>query len=653
MNPLALLAAGESAVGPTLAVIVGAGMFAQWLAWRTQLPSIIALLIAGLVLGPVTGILNPDDLLGDTLFPIVSLAVALILFEGGLDLPPRELRNTGTAVRRLITIGAVISFVVAWYAAVTIFEISNDVAIVLAAVLVVTGPTVVGPLLRFVRPAGTTGPILRAEGVLIDPIGATGALVAFEIAIADRTDEAILSLVGIVGLTLLAGIGFGLATAFVLDLALQRFLIPDQLAVPITFAFVVASYVASNEIQEESGLLAVTVLGIYLARRDSSTIRQVLEFNESLRTLLISALFILLAARIEAQALRDVLLPSLLFLAVLVFIARPLTVIVSTVRTSLTWRERVFLTTMAPRGIVAAAVSAIFALRLEELGIPDSEKIVPIVFLVIIGTIVVYGFLAGPAARLLGLAEAQAEGVLVVGANAIGRGVAHELKEREIRTLLIDTDPYNVTRAIANGLTARRMSALAEEAVHDLDLRGIGRMLAITSNDEVNALATGKFARVFGRREVFQLAPGKRRSGHAAVPEEYLGRIVGIDGLTFSSLDDRTRQGWKVVGAPVGPTIDDALDESLFVPMIRVIDGQMAFVCRNDAAPTEGEVIGLAAPSLQRQIAADRAAAEREAGADANAVSTPGEPATSASRASDAAAPSAITGSAGPARSSD
>ena len=605
-----VLAASESTIGPTLALIVGAGMVAQWIAWRTQLPSIIALLVAGLLLGPVTGILSPDELLGNTLFPLVSLSVALILFEGGLDLPPREMRNTGTAVRRLITIGAVVTGVVAWYGARTIFDIGDRAAIVLAAVLVVTGPTVVGPLLRFVRPAGTTGPILRAEGVLIDPIGATGALVAFELVIADGADEAVLSLILTVGLTLVAGIGLGLGTAFLLDTALRRFLIPDQLAVPMTFAFVVASYVVSNEIQEESGLLAVTVVGVYLARRDTSTIREVTEFNENLRTLLVSVLFILLAARIEADALREVALPSLAFLAVLVFVARPLSVMVSTVRTPLSWRERVFLMTMAPRGIVAAAVSAIFALRLEEEGIVGAEKIVPIVFLVIIGTIVIYGFLARPAARVLGLAEAQADGVLIVGSHAAGRGIATALKERSIKTLLIDTDPYNVTRAISTGLTARRMSALAENAVESLDLRGIGRLLAITSNDEVNALATGRFARVFGRREVFQLAPGKQRSGQAAVPDEYLGRIVGVDGLTYSTLDERTRQGWRIVGVTAGPSIDEAFAEQQFVPLLRIEDGEMAFICRNDPLPEIGDVIGLAAPVFQRSLEA--AAAETE-----------------------------------------
>lgn len=603
-----LLASSESTIGPTLALILGAGMVAQWLAWRAQIPSIIALLLAGLLLGPVTGFVKPDDLLGGTLFPLVSLAVAVILFEGGLDLPPRELRNTGTVVRRLITIGAVITFLVSWYGAREIFGISDQAAIVLGAVLVVTGPTVVGPLLQFVHPVGPVGPILRLEGVLIDPIGATAALIAFEIVLKDRPNEALATFAGVVILTVVAGVGIGLASAVVLDTALRRFLIPDQLAVPITFTFVVAAFVATNEVQDEAGLLAVTVMGMYLARRESSTIRQVLEFNESLRTLLISVLFILLAARIDPDALRDVALPSLLFLALLVLVARPLSVLVSTARTSLSWRERVFLMTMAPRGIVAAAVSAIFAIRLAEEGIPDATKIVPIVFLVIIGTIVVYGFLAGPAARALGLAEAEANGVLIAGSHGVARGLAIELAKYDVKTLLVDTDPYNVTKAIAAGLPAKRMSVLAEEATHDLDLRGIGRLLAFTSNDEVNALATARFTRVFGRREVFQLTPGRRHMGDSSVPQEHLGRLIGIDGITYSTIDERSRQGWKMRSARGGPAIEAAVDDKLFIPVVRVLEGKMAFLCHNDPVATDGIVIGLAAPSIQRQLDDDAAA---------------------------------------------
>lgn len=597
----AVLAATDSAVGPALAIIVCAGMVAQWLAWRAQLPSIIALLVTGLVLGPVLGVVDPDELLGDTLFPIVSLSVALILFEGGLDLPPRELRNTGTVVRRLITVGAAVAFGIGWISARELFGISNQASIVLAAVLVVTGPTVVGPLLRFVRPAGKAGPILRAEGVLIDPIGATAALIAFEVVLVDAPDQALLRVLGIVLLTIVGGAGIGLGAAMALDVALRRFLIPDQLAVPITLAFVIGGFVIANEVQEEAGLLAVTVLGIYLARRDSSTIRKVLEFNESLRTVLISALFILLAARIQPQQLSDVLVPSLAFLAVLVLVARPLSVIASTVRTSLPWRERLFLMAMAPRGIVAAAVSAIFALRLEEEQIPDADAIVPIVFLVIIGTITVYGLLAGPAARRLGLAESHADGVLVAGANSVARGLATTLREHDIKATLVDTDAYSVARAVAGGSPARRMNVLSDDAVTDLDLRGIGRLLALTSNDEVNALAAERYSRVFGRREVYQLAPTTRPGG-TTVPAEYLGRILGIAPITYEQLDERSRQGWRVISIPVRPTVTEAFEDGQLIAMMRIVEGRLAILCRDDPLPTTGHVIGLASPALRRSI---------------------------------------------------
>jgi hypothetical protein len=348
----------------------------------------------------------------------------------------------------------------------------------------------------------------------------------------------------------------------------------------------------------------VTVMGIWLARRDSAAVRQLLEFNESLRTLLISALFILLAARIEPDQLRDVAMPSIAFLALLVFVARPLSVISATIRSSLSWRERLFLMSMAPRGIVAAAVSAIFAIRLEEEGVRGAELIVPIVFLVIIGTIVVYGFLAGPIARKLGLAEARANGVLIVGAHSIARGLAKSLNDLDVTTMLVDTDPYNVTRSVALGLPARRLSVLTEEATHELDLRGIGRILALTSNDEVNALATTRFARVFGRRETFQLAPSEKRRS-AALPEELLGRIIGIEGLDYGTIDERTRQGWRVRAAPAGEPTSTAADDGSFLPIARVFQGQLSFICRNDAVPTQGTVIGLAAPSMQQDL--DRA----------------------------------------------
>lgn len=600
MHTSSLLAI-DSAIGPTLAVVVGVGMLAQWIAWRTQIPSIILLLVSGLVLGPVAGVVDPDAFLGESLFPIVSISVALILFEGGLDLPPRELNTAGTVVQRLVSIGALLTFLVAAWTAYQLFDVSRGAASVMAAVLVVTGPTVVGPLLRFVRPSGKTGPMLRAEGILIDPIGATASLVAFEVALTNEPGDAFTTVLGVIGLTLLAGLGFGLVLGWILDHALRRFLIPDHLGNPIALAMVVVGFVISNEVQEEAGLLTVTVMGIWLARRDSAAVRQLLEFNESLRTLLISALFILLAARIETDQLQDVIVPSLAFLAVLVFVARPLSVLASTVRTSLSWRERLFLMTMAPRGIVAAAVSAIFAIRLEEEGVRGAELIVPVIFLVIIGTIVVYGFLAGPAARALGLAEAHATGVLIVGAHSTGRQLAQALDQQGIRTMLVDTDPYNVTRSVALGLPARRLSVLTDDASHEIDLRGIGRIVSLTPNDEVNALTSSRFARVFGRRETFQLAPSEREQ-QGGLPEDLLGRIIGIKGLDYATVDERTRQGWRVRSSPADEAIAASTEAGLFVPLARVFDGQLGFICRNDAVPTQGVVIGLAAPSVQKDL---------------------------------------------------
>jgi NhaP-type Na+/H+ or K+/H+ antiporter/gamma-glutamylcyclotransferase (GGCT)/AIG2-like uncharacterized protein YtfP len=594
-----IFASGEVALGPTLAIIVGVGMAAQWLAWRAQIPSIILLLVAGLVLGPVSGVIDPDEFLGGTLFPIVSVSVALILFEGGLDLPPRELKSTGTVVRRLISFGAIITFLVGWWGATKLFDVSNEAAAVMAAVLVVTGPTVVGPILRFVRPSGTTAPILRTEGILIDPIGATAALIAFEVAV--EPGEALNKVLGVVGLTLLAGIGIGFVAAYILDHAMQRFLVPDHLANPIALAMVIVAFVLSNEVQDESGLLTGTVMGIWLARRDSAAVRHLLEFNESLRALLISALFILLAARVETDQLQDVALPSLAFLGLLIFVARPASVLVATIRTSLTWRERLFLMVMAPRGIVAAAVAAIFAIRLEEQGVRGSELIVPVVFLVIIGTIVFYGVLAGPIARALGLAEGRSNGVLIVGAHPIGRSIAKGLDGLGVRVMLVDTDPYNVTRSIANGLPSRCLSVLTEEASHELDLRGIGRILALTTNDEVNALATTRFARVFGRRETFQLAQSEKpRAG--VLPDELLGRIIGINGLSYAILDEKTREGWRVRSTQAGAAIDAAFEAGLFMPIARVFDGELSFICRNDAVPTQGTIVGFADPVIQREF---------------------------------------------------
>lgn len=494
--------------------IVVLGVVAQWTAWRFRLPSILLLLVVGLLAGPVTGLLDPDELLGDLLLPLVSISVGLILFEGGLSLPVQELRKTGTVVRNLVTIGVLVTATIAGYSAIFFFGVDSNVAALLGAVVVVTGPTVIGPLLRHVRPVGRIGSIARAEGILIDPIGALLAVLVFEVVVQEELGEATGAVVTAIARTIGFGSAFGLVGAFLLVIVFRRFLVPDELNNLFVLAVVIAVFTGADFAQEESGLFAVTVMGIAVASQRVTPVHHIMEFNETLRVMLISGLFILLAARLEPGRLADIALPGLGFVALLVLFVRPLVVALSTLRSGLGWRDRVFLAWLAPRGIVAAAVSSIFAIRLAETGATEAENIlVPVTFLVIITTIALYGSTAGWLARRLGLSDSDPQGVLFIGAPRWARQIAEELMEHHYRVVMVDTDRANIVAARLAGISTYYGNALSERVLEEIDLSGIGRVIAITSNDEANALAAEHFARILGRREAFQLMPAESQDG--------------------------------------------------------------------------------------------------------------------------------------------
>lgn len=587
-----LAASGSTQVGVSVAILVGVAMTIQWIAWRTQIPSIILLLLAGLALGPVTGVIKPEELLGGGLFQLVSIAVAVILFEGGLELSPRELKLSGGAAGRLITVGASVSCGLGTWAAAGIFGMDTRAALVLAAVLIVTGPTVVGPLLGFVRPSGSVGPTLRAEGILIDPIGATLALIAYEVALVVNPDDTVYVVATTVVQTLLIGGLVGLTGGAALARSMRHFKIPDSLANPIALAAVIVSFVISNSLQEESGLLTVTVMGMWLARTGGAPVRRMHEFYEGLRPLIIGCLFLLLAARVELSSLVSVVVPTLGFCAVLIFLIRPVSVFASTLFSSASWEERAFMAYMAPRGIVAAAVSAIFGLRLAETGIPGAEKIAPITFLVVIVTISFYGFTAAPLAKKLGLSDRDGQGVLIVGGSALGRGIGVQLKALGHRAVILDTDSYNINRSRRLGVEAENVSAITEETSHDLDLRGIGKMLSLTSSDEVNALSAQRFERIFGRESLFHLQATEDPSGYTA---EILGRSFAG---SFQEIDEKIRDGWKV-RLLSADNLNDYSDVSR-IPLIFVSsDGSKLFVASEDKGThTDKSAIALCSPYL-------------------------------------------------------
>ncbi len=497
-----------------LASIIILGILSQWLSWRINLPAILLLLISGMIAGPFLGILKPDDLFGELLFPLVSVSVAIILFEGGLSLRLSELKNVGRVVRNLTTTGILITWTLGFLAAYLVANVAFWPALLLGAILVVSGPTVIIPLLRQIRPSRNVGSILKWEGMVNDPIGAILAVLVFEAIIAGGMQSKTSAIIFGVIQAAVGGTVIGILTAGILVLLLRRYLVPDFLQNPMALMLVVIAYVSANMIQSESGLLAVTIMGVALANQKYVSINHIVEFKESLRVILISSLFIILAAQITLEQLALFEPVHWVFVAILIIIVRPLAVLVSTRKSTLNWRERGFLAWMAPRGIVAAAVVSIFAVRLQELGFEGCGRLVPLTFQVIIGTVIVYGFSGSFVARSLKVAQPNPQGVLFVGAHSWIQEIAKVLQDADFRVTLIDTNWYNVSDARQKGIPAYYADVLSENLLTELQLDGIGRLLALTPNDEVNSLSALHFQDIFGRSEVYQLIPkGHFKSG--------------------------------------------------------------------------------------------------------------------------------------------
>ncbi|HHN78684.1 MAG TPA: hypothetical protein ENK11_08455 [Phycisphaerales bacterium] len=511
---LMLASAGLDGVALALLLIVTLGVGAQWLAWRVRVPSILILLAFGFAVGPgaavITGhsLLDPDALFGDLLLPLVGLCVGVILYEGGLTLRAREITGVGRVVFMLVSVGALVTWLIASLGAGLILGLSVELSVLLGAILIVTGPTVVGPLLQHIRPAGQTGPVLKWEGIVIDPIGAIAAVLVLETVLMGSASEAPLGVALALGLTILAGCGLGLVSAMLLIAFLERFWIPEQLQNPVSLMLVVVSYTLANVIQAESGLLATTVMGIVLANQRRVDIRHILEFKENLRVLIIAALFIVLGARIRPQELGMInWWRAIALLVVLVVVARPVSVWLSTIRAGLSRRERLFMSWMAPRGIVAAAVSSVFALTLDEAR-PDlnAELLVPVTFLIIVGTVCIYGLSTPAVARVLGVSDENPQGILVIGASPVARSISSVLQRLGVTVRLVDTNRGNVMAARMSGLDVMYGNVLDDLFFEDLDMRGVGRVIAMTPNDEVNTLALQRFEHIFGKAGLFRLS---------------------------------------------------------------------------------------------------------------------------------------------------
>jgi len=528
-----------------IASIISLGIAAEWIAWRIGLPSILVLLLFGILAGPVTGFLDPDAVFGDLLFPVVSVSVAIILFEGGTSLRLQELRQVGRVVIRLVTLGAIVTWALATASAYYALGLGFQPALLLGAILVVTGPTVIVPLLRQMRPTARVGNTLKWEGILIDPIGAVLAVLVLEVVLAGGFEVA--WTVGALGLlrTLVVGVLVAAVSARLMIGLLARRWVPEYLQSPLSLVLVVAAFAGSNVLEPESGLLTVTLMGVVMANQRSVNVRHIIEFKENLRVLLISSLFIILAARLDMSDLSGVGLPELAFVGALILVVRPASVGLATLGSELGWRDRVVLAWVAPRGIVAAAVSSLFALELSHQGYVGASQIASTTFLVIIVTVLVYGFTAAPLARRLGVARPDPQGVLFVGAHPWARKIALELQEQGYQVCLADTNRDNIRHARLAGLPSYYGSSLTEGALDHIELGGIGKLLALTANDEVNSLTGLNFSEVFGADSVYQLPPGDlATASDESLPGRHLrGRFLFRTDAGYWQLTERFDAG--------------------------------------------------------------------------------------------------------------
>lgn len=590
-----------------IAVVLGLGIGAQIVAERLRLPSILLLLSAGLLAGPVMREIapqiafNPDELFGDLLTPLVALSVGLILFEGGLTLQFRELKKGARVVWMLVSVGAAVTWVLAGLASYYILGLPWPLAALFGAILTVSGPTVVLPLVRHIRPRGLVGPILKWEGIVIDPIGALAAVLVYEAIVAGTQQAAAVEVVGGVLKTIVAGGGLGFLVGWLISVFFSRFWIPDHLHNPVALAAAVVAFAAADWVQKEAGLLATTVMGVYLANQRRLDVEHILEFKESLRVLLISALFVVLAARLTREDIEMLGWSSVGFVAVLIFVVRPAATYFSTLGSRLKTRERLMVAFLCPRGIVAASIAPVLAFDLQEKGFEEAGQLVPLIFAVIIGTVLFYGLLAGPIARRLKLSDTNPQGVLLLGGHAWSREVAKTLNDLGVRAMVADSNYQNVAAAWMDGVPAYHGDILGESAMDNIELTGIGKFVALTPNDQVNTLASQRVGRLLSRSAIYQLAPrveAKKDAVSVSTHSEHheaggRGRTAFDDEASFAKISRLWANDGRVAIRRVGleeklESVVESLGDDAVAMFVLTEAGRLSIVSSKQSGAVEG-----------------------------------------------------------------
>jgi len=525
-----------------IALIGALGMAAQWIAWRTGKPAIVFMLAAGIIAGPILGLLDPARDFGDLQQPIIKLAVAVILFEGGLQLNFHDLREAGRSVKRMIFLGVPLGWASCTFAVHYGIGLEWELSALFGGILVVTGPTVIGPMLRAISVPRRVGDTLKWEAIINDPIGALLAIIIFaQMTFADSVGHPTGSIPAVLGASLAAAV-LGLALGLAVTWAFPRGYVPEYLKTPMLLVLVIVAFVIADTLQHESGLITVTVMSVTLANRPTFSSGTIRRFKEDLAVLLIAGVFIILSATLDWQVVSRVQWNFIVYIVLLMFFARPLTVLISLLGSDMPWRERLFIAWIAPRGIVAVAITGLFALRLTENEVPGAELLVPLAFFTAIATIVAHGFTARWWASFLGIARGEGNGLMVVGINQWSAAAAEALKSAGVEVVMTDNSKFSQRHARALEIEARKGDVLSDKFRHRFDWNEYHHVLCASDSDAYNALVCAELGPELGFDKVLQIAPDQRDGmtqpkGGTLFPSPvdiYELQTRAADGWTFS-----------------------------------------------------------------------------------------------------------------------
>lgn len=524
--------------------IIALGVGAQWIAWKLRLPAIVLLALAGVVAGPVLGWVQPREEFGDLLQPLVSLCVAIILFEGGLSLSLKDLKEAASGVSRLVYLGAPLAWVFASLCAYFIGGLDLPVSLVFGAIMVVTGPTVIMPLLRHAALKRRTASFLKWEGIVNDPIGALLAVLVFQFFVFTGSGSEWGEVVSGLLSAIASGLFLGGLGGWITGRAFRAGLVPEYLKSPVMLGLVLVVYAISNLAQAEAGLLAVTIMGVVVANMNLPGIGDMRRFKEYITIMLVSVVFVLLTADLNVASLTSIGWRGAALIAALMLISRPAAIMLATIGADMSFKERLLVAWIAPRGIVAAATAGVLGNGMVAQGY-DAEILLPLVFAVIFATVFFHGFSLNWLANRLGLASHQRDSVLLVGASPWTIELGGALKDLNINVLIADSSWHNLRPARLAGLPVFYGEILSEFAEESIEISHVRTVLAASSNDAYNSLVCTQIAPEVGQRRVYQLPLGAAEDDPKAVARTNRGNVAFGNEVVFERLWRLYVRGWK------------------------------------------------------------------------------------------------------------